>query len=65
MKWTKKIAYSRKVAPYIFILPFVLSFLIFNLYIRRSNSAESVSDTSSAMGIAHQTMWSPKSDANA
>ena len=32
MKWTKKIAYSRKVAPYIFILPFVLSFLIFNLY---------------------------------
>ena len=29
MKWTKKIAYSRKVAPYIFILPFVLSFLIF------------------------------------
>lgn len=32
MQWLKKLAYNRKIAPYLFLLPFLLSFLIFNLY---------------------------------
>lgn len=32
MKYLKKLAYSKKAAPYIFLTPFILSFLIFNLY---------------------------------
>ena len=28
----KKLLYSKKIAPYLFLLPFVISFLIFNLY---------------------------------
>lgn len=32
VKYLKKLAYSKKAAPYIFLTPFILSFLIFNLY---------------------------------
>lgn len=32
MKRMKKLAYSKKTAPYLFLTPFILSFLVFNLY---------------------------------
>ena len=32
MKKAKKLLYSQKIAPYVFVVPFVLSLLIFWLY---------------------------------
>lgn len=32
MRYLRKIAYSKKAAPYLFLAPFIVSFLIFNLY---------------------------------
>lgn len=32
MRYLKKLAYSKKAAPYLFLMPFVVSFLVFNLY---------------------------------
>lgn len=46
MKKVKKLLYSQKIAPYVFVLPFVLSLLIFWLYPLVSGVSMSFQDVS-------------------
>ena len=46
MKKAKKLLYSQKIAPYVFVLPFVLSLLIFWLYPLVSGVSMSFQDVS-------------------